>query len=81
LVVKHKEAFLSKHLGNHPLKPNYQQGRTTPLKYSIEHLILLEVGIGHHIIPKSLIIAPPMRVYVPAAVLNGPLLNLSGQGV
>jgi hypothetical protein len=26
-------------------------------------------------------IAPPLRVYIPAAVLNGTLLNLSGQGV
>ena len=39
---------------NHIMKASYQGGRIKPLKYSVEHPILVNVGLRHPIIPKSL---------------------------
>jgi len=49
-------------LRNPPRQASYQGGRTKPLKYSIKHPILLEMILGHPIIPKYLSVIVKSKV-------------------
>jgi hypothetical protein len=49
-------------LGKPSPQASYQGGRTRPLKYSIEHPILLEEILGHPIIPKYLSVIVKSKV-------------------